>query len=62
MARGGYFQGSDWVEYSQGNLSHSSATSAREIKKQKTVVCPKCKREVPHRKTCLFCGNDLSNL
>ncbi|WP_407376142.1 hypothetical protein [Methanobrevibacter sp.] len=59
MARGGYYQGSDYVPYQEGTLSKSSATSVKEITKQKTVICPNCKREVPKREYCLFCDNKL---
>ena len=55
MARGGYFQGSDYSAYPEGPLSKSSATSAKEIRKQATVSCPKCNREVPKREFCIFC-------
>lgn len=59
MARGGYYQGGDYVAYQKGTLSKSSATSAKERQKQATVVCPKCKREVPKRNICIFCDNKL---
>ena len=55
MSRGGYYQGSDYVPYKEGRLSKSSATSAKEFRKQPTVICPKCKREVPLREKCVFC-------
>ena len=55
MARGGYYQGSDYVPYQEGSLSKSSATSAKEFKKQETVICPNCNREVPLRDRCVFC-------
>ena len=57
MARGGYFQGGDYVPYQPGALSGSSATSAKEFRKQETIVCPNCKREVPLRDKCIFCDN-----
>ncbi|WP_458404039.1 hypothetical protein [Methanobrevibacter sp.] len=59
MARGGYYQGSDYVPYEEGRLSKSSATSANEIRKSKTVICPNCKREVPKKDICIFCDNKL---
>ena len=59
MARGGYFAGSDYVPYEPGLLSKSSATSRKETRKQKTIFCPKCKRDVPYRKICIFCDNVL---
>ena len=59
MARGGYFAGSDWVPYQPGTLSKSSATSLNERKKQKTIKCPKCGREVPFKRICIFCDNIL---
>lgn len=59
MVRGGFFAGSDWVPYEEGALNKSSATSVREIKKQKTVICPNCKREVPKKEFCIFCDNKL---
>lgn len=55
MPRGGYYPGSDYVIYQDGLLSKSSATSAKEIRKQETLLCPKCKREVPKREFCIFC-------
>lgn len=59
MARGGYFAGSDYVPYVEGPLTKSSATSRKEIAKQKTIICPKCRREVPLKKICIFCDNIL---
>lgn len=57
MSRGGYFAGGDYVPYRPGTLSHSTATSAKEFKRQPTIVCPNCKREVPLKDECIFCGN-----
>lgn len=62
MARGGYFAGSDWVPYTPGTLSHSTATSVQEIKKQKSIKCPKCNNTVPYKRECIFCGADLSSV
>lgn len=59
MARGGYFAGSDYVPYESGTLTNSSATSLNEIRKQKTIKCPRCNREVPYKKICIFCDNIL---
>ncbi len=59
MARGGYFQGGDWVEYSSGPLSESTATSQKEMRKQDTVKCPRCNRIVPLKRVCIFCDNIL---
>jgi len=59
MVRGGYFQGGDWVEYSSGNLTRSTATSQDELKKQDSVKCPKCNRVVPLKRVCIFCDNIL---
>lgn len=59
MPRGGYFEGNDYVPYSSGTLTKSSASSVNERKKQKTIKCPKCGREVPLRKICIFCDNIL---
>ena len=55
MPRGGYFAGGDYVPYQAGTLSYSTATSAKEFKKQQTIHCPNCKREVPLRNKCVFC-------
>ena len=55
MARGGYFAGNDYVDYQPGQLEHSSAISRKEIRKQKTIKCPKCSRVVPLREFCIFC-------
>ena len=55
MARGGYYQGSDYTSYKEGTLSKSSATSVKEIRKQATVICPKCRCEVPKKEFCIFC-------
>jgi len=55
MARGGYYDGSDYVAYQSGALSKSTATSLKERHKQKTVICPNCKNEVPHKDICIFC-------
>ena len=54
MSRG-YYNGSDWVSYNSGTLAKSTATSAREIKKQESVKCPKCGRKVPKKAFCIFC-------
>ncbi len=59
MARGGYFAGGDYVHYQPGALSYSTPTSAREFRKQKTIVCPNCKREVPLKGKCIFCDSIL---
>lgn len=59
MARGGFFAGNDYVPYESGPLSASTATSLNERQKQKTIICPKCKREVPYKKICIFCDNIL---
>lgn len=59
MARGGYFSGSDYVPYVSGTLTESSATSLSERQKQKSIKCPKCSREVPYKRVCIFCGNIL---
>lgn len=55
MPRGGYFAGGDYVAYQPGTLSYSTPTSLKEITKQKTAVCPNCKREVPFKDKCIFC-------
>lgn len=57
MPRGGYFAGGDYVPYQPGNLTKSTSTSAKEFRKQKTIICPRCKREVPLKRRCVFCGN-----
>ncbi len=59
MARGGYFEGNDYVPYKEGPLSASSATSQKEIKKQKTIKCPNCGRTVPLKRVCVFCGSTI---
>ena len=59
MARRGYFQGTDWVEYTSGTLTESTATSQKEIQKPETVKCPKCNRIVPLKRVCIFCDNIL---
>lgn len=59
MARGGFFAGNDYVPYEEGALSKSSPTSLKEFKKQKTIKCPKCGREVPYKRICVFCDNVL---
>lgn len=59
MARGGYYNGGDYVAYKEGRLSKSSATSASEFRKQKTVTCPGCARQVPKRDFCIFCDTRL---
>ena len=59
MARGGYFAGNDYVPYGPGELSESSATSLKEIKKQKTIKCPNCERVVPLKRICIFCDYQL---
>ena len=55
MARGGYFEGNDYVPYKDGPLSKSSSTSLKEIKKQNTIKCPNCGRVVPLKRICIFC-------
>lgn len=55
MAKGGYFAGNDYVPYKEGPLSGSSSTSVEEIKKQKSIKCPNCGREVPLKRICIFC-------
>ena len=62
MARGGYFEGNDYVEYKSGPLSESSATSVKEISKKNTIKCPNCGRTVPLKRVCIFCDNVLLNL
>lgn len=59
MARGGYYDGSDYVAYNSGTLTESSATSLKERKKQNTVKCPNCGRVVPLKRICVFCDNIL---
>lgn len=59
MARGGYFAGGDYVPYRPGTLSKSTSTSVKEFRKQQTIVCPKCKNEVPLKDKCVFCDNVL---
>lgn len=55
MARGGYFEGNDYVPYKDGPLSKSSSTSLKEIKKGNTIKCPNCGRVVPLKRICIFC-------
>lgn len=62
MVRGGYFAGNHWSPYTSGNLSHSTATSVQEIKKQNSVKCPKCNNKVPLKESCIFCGSDLTDI
>ena len=57
MARGGYFAGGDYVPYRPGALSKSTSTSVKEFRKQRTIVCPNCKQEVPLREKCIFCDH-----
>lgn len=59
MARGGYYNGSDYVPYQSGRLSGSTSTSLKERQKQKTVKCPRCGRSVPLKEKCIFCDNIL---
>jgi hypothetical protein len=55
MARGGYFEGNDYVPYKSGPLSKSSSTSSKEIEKKNTIKCPNCGRVVPLKRVCIFC-------
>ncbi len=59
MARGGYYQGNDYVSYQSGTLTQSTATSFSERQKQDTIKCPNCGRTVPLKRICIFCDSIL---
>lgn len=65
MARGGYFAGSDWVPYTPGTLSHSTATSVQEIKKYNSKKGSKYNNIVSNKgkKHCPICNKaqDIDN-